>query len=209
MSDEVDGLRLTRRRLLGGVTTIGVASAGTGVGTWAAWSDTVDSNDNRVEGGDLDLKVDDDDGYQDSVSGTWSVSGLVPGGVGKTANIDLKNFGSVEADHVQLAFEYTEDTAGFAEQLALEGFYYDGMNLLHDIGDTNGNGFDDLDDLTHEDNKDALDDLPAPPPSGDQSEPLIMEFNLHEGADDQYQGAELTFTLTMALHQLESQDIDD
>lgn len=58
MADDNDKPTLTRRRVLGGMATIGAAGA-VGAGTWAQMQDT-ESFGNTVEAGVLDLKVDGD-----------------------------------------------------------------------------------------------------------------------------------------------------
>jgi predicted ribosomally synthesized peptide with SipW-like signal peptide len=51
-------LTLTRRRLLAGLGTIGVASAGAGLGTTAYFSDGETFEDNRLTAGEFDLEMD-------------------------------------------------------------------------------------------------------------------------------------------------------
>ncbi|WP_135806122.1 TasA family protein [Halorussus marinus] len=58
MSDETDGTAgRTRRRVLGGLATIGAASAAAGAGTMALFQDTETSGDNTLAAGTLDLEV--------------------------------------------------------------------------------------------------------------------------------------------------------
>jgi predicted ribosomally synthesized peptide with SipW-like signal peptide len=57
MSDK-DTLGLSRRRVLGGLGAIGVASAGAGLGTSAYFSDTESFTGNMMTAGELDLAVD-------------------------------------------------------------------------------------------------------------------------------------------------------
>lgn len=54
-------IKLTRRRLLGGLTTIGGASAAAGAGTMAMFGDSEASSGNTLQTGTLDLKIDDGD----------------------------------------------------------------------------------------------------------------------------------------------------
>jgi predicted ribosomally synthesized peptide with SipW-like signal peptide len=51
-------LTLTRRRLLAGLGTVGVASAGAGLGTTAYFSDQETFENNRLTAGEFDLKLD-------------------------------------------------------------------------------------------------------------------------------------------------------
>jgi len=57
MSDDNSGstIELNRRRVLGALGTIGVASAGAGAGTFALFSDTESSTGNSISAGTLDL----------------------------------------------------------------------------------------------------------------------------------------------------------
>jgi len=57
--DDNSGFDLSRRKVLGGVLTVGAASAATGAGTMAYFSDTEESNDNTVSAGTLDLAAGD------------------------------------------------------------------------------------------------------------------------------------------------------
>lgn len=68
-----NGFDLTRRRILGGVATVGAASAAAGAGTMALFSDTESSSGNTVQAGTLDLEV----GSSDSLG--IDVSGKAPG----------------------------------------------------------------------------------------------------------------------------------
>jgi len=92
MSDDNSGstIELNRRRVLGALGTIGVASAGAGAGTFALFSDTETSSGNSVQAGTLDLT----DGDGGSVSTTISDSDLVPGSTG-TLSFQIENEGSV------------------------------------------------------------------------------------------------------------------
>ncbi len=62
-----DNSPLTRRRVLGGMATIGAAGA-VGAGTWAQFSDTEDATRLTATAGTLDLKVDENDNPLISVS---------------------------------------------------------------------------------------------------------------------------------------------
>ena len=57
-NDDNNKLDLSRRKLLGGLGAIGVASAGAGLGTTAYFSDEESFTDNRIDAGMLDLKMD-------------------------------------------------------------------------------------------------------------------------------------------------------
>lgn len=79
MKDEP--FRLTRRKALGGLATIGVAGAGAGLGTSALFSDEEVFTDNNLTAGELDLFVDYDASVdQDGVdTGSTTGSGTIDG----------------------------------------------------------------------------------------------------------------------------------
>jgi len=60
-----DNIDLSRRKVLGALGTVGVASAGAGVGTSAFFSDTESYENNQLTAGELDLKVDWEEHYSD------------------------------------------------------------------------------------------------------------------------------------------------
>lgn len=229
MSDESGRFDLSRRKLLGATIGTGVVASGAGAGTWAYFQDTESSTGNTIEAGTLDLKVSDsDEGFGDGVSGTWTISNAKPGD-SVLAGVSLQNAGSLEADHVELDFSVSEteagasnegDTmpssaAGMAEQFEVTGMTYDGVNILNNLTDANGNGIVDIGDLVSG-NDGALDDLTPPPSAGGGTESLSLEFrwatdsefdNSESGINNDYQGDEMDVTVTMALHQDASQDV--
>jgi predicted ribosomally synthesized peptide with SipW-like signal peptide len=60
-----DSFELTRRKVLAGLGTVGVASAGAGLGTSAYFSDQETFTNNSLVAGSLDLKVDWEEHYSD------------------------------------------------------------------------------------------------------------------------------------------------
>lgn len=232
MSDESSRVELTRRRLLGGIAVTGVATASAGAGTWAYFEDTESSAGNTIDAGTLDLTVsDDDEGFGDGVSGTWTVSNAVPGD-SVMADLTLRNEGSVSADHVEIDFAVDEteadgptgtneaDTApssadGMVEQFEVTLFTYNGTNVLGNLSDTNGNGIVDIGDLVSG-NDAALDGLTSLPADGGGTEAMTMQFrwahdsefdNSVSGVNNDFQGDEFDLTVTFALHQDASQDL--
>jgi len=69
MSDK--NIAVTRRRVLGGIVTVGAASAAVGAGTFAFFSDTESSSNNQVTAGTLDLTG--------AANGAISISDAAPG----------------------------------------------------------------------------------------------------------------------------------
>ena len=89
MSD--NNIELSRRRILAGLGTIGIASAATGAGTMALLSDEETSSGNVVQAGTLDLVV----GGQNPVSASFNIDGVAPGDSGEHT-IPLTNDGNVD-----------------------------------------------------------------------------------------------------------------
>lgn len=219
---------VTRRRVLGGVATFGAASAATGAGTVAFFQDTETSSGNTIKVGTLDLAVRDGEDTGPDVSGVYSISNAKPTD-SVAARIQLSNQGTLEADHVELAFSVKRDeadgnghdegdtydgAAGMAEQFEVTHLSYpkDGSFVSKDdVADINGNGIPDLADLAAQ----GLDDLDAPDTGGAWSETFGMEFEWRDSSaldvsfdrpNNAYQGDELEITVTMYLHQESSQD---
>lgn len=81
---------LTRRKLLAGAVTAGVAGAGAGAGSAALFSDTETSGPNGFTAGTLNLTLD----GQDTTVQFLSQTGIAPGDSG-TATMTVANAGSV------------------------------------------------------------------------------------------------------------------
>ncbi len=81
--------KLTRRRALGGLLTIGAGSAAAGVGTFALFNDTESSTENTLQAGTLSLA----DGAS---SASFSATGLAPGDETDTFEVDLENDGTLD-----------------------------------------------------------------------------------------------------------------
>lgn len=86
-------VELTRRRVLGGVATIGAASAAAGAGTMAYFSDTESSTGNTVSAGTLDLTSGGDNGPY----GIIDVDNKAPGW-STTTTLSLQNDGTIDGD---------------------------------------------------------------------------------------------------------------
>lgn len=200
-------MRLTRRRLLGGVTTIGVASAGVGVGTMAYWSDSGSSADNEISAGTFELTISGGESG-DGATGEWTMSEAKPGDR-EEGEVALYNEGTTKADHVELAFDFDESKVGMTKNFRIDRLDYSTSDdLLADLDDANGNGIKDLDDLTRETNYDVLDNLTPPPTvdGGFKNLKLNFEWDVNQPNNDEYQGEQFTMVVTFALHQHESQD---
>jgi predicted ribosomally synthesized peptide with SipW-like signal peptide len=203
------------------ITVVAAVAIGS---TKAVWSDSGQSTGNTFQAGTLDLKLSDDDQTDlDTVTVTWAGNGMLPGGAGVAATLNLKNVGSPAADHVHfsLANNITEDEslAGAGDSdpitnyLQVTSLTYDGTDILNFnlIPDDNGNGYIDLADmeaagqigastglLTDDPPKLALDDL-----NNDHS--LVMTVALNSDSPDENQGDLNTMAVTATLHQTDGQ----
>lgn len=99
---------------------------------------------NIFSSGTLELKLSKDNSqYTDSVAAAFGGTELVPGACAPLGTLYMKNTGSVNGNHLDIAFVNTE--AAFAQFLRIETFKWDNTDLS--IADTNNNGFPDLADL--------------------------------------------------------------
>ena len=63
MTDNDQTYALSRRKVLGALGAVGIASAGAGLGTTAYFNDTESFENNTLTAGELDLKVDWEEHY--------------------------------------------------------------------------------------------------------------------------------------------------
>jgi spore coat-associated protein N len=106
--DNSTGLELTRRRILGGIGTIGAASAAAGAGTFAYFSDTESSTGNTVTAGTLDLTP------NGSSVETFSLADVKPSDSG-TETIGLTNAGSLPG-YLNVSVDVTADSENSLEE---------------------------------------------------------------------------------------------
>lgn len=81
-----------------------VAAVGT-MATVSYFSDSAISTSNSFMAGTLDLKLSDElnGTYSNSITGTFDMSDMAPGGAGVTGIVYLKNTGTVPGDHIRIA----------------------------------------------------------------------------------------------------------
>jgi predicted ribosomally synthesized peptide with SipW-like signal peptide len=193
MMDEVSG----NKKIGAVVLVVLVGALAVGVGTWALWSDTDASTSNTVDDGTMDVTI---DTVNDGVKGSFPLANAQPGD--ETSYVfDLRNDGSTEADHLELALSSTEndtrsepgDTELNAELNAEETaslirvteYEYRNdagttqENLLAGVTDGNGNGIKDLQDVQNQ--AGSADNLNAPQKNGGNTTQLALTL---EVADD-------------------------
>jgi predicted ribosomally synthesized peptide with SipW-like signal peptide len=108
-----DEFRISRRKALGALGTIGVASAGAGFGTSAYFSDTETFEDNEMVAGELDLLVDWTEHYSDWMGAERDVD------VSMTDPDDDTYTPVPTADYPQL---WVKDKSAFMRKTAIEAF---------------------------------------------------------------------------------------
>ena len=124
-----------------------------GSATYAYFSDVGTSSDNIFSSGTLDLRLSDDtpETDLDNVSASFGASGLAPNGCTSTAQLRVKNMGSIAGDHIEIAIANTVTDTGTDSIPDMDAFLrfaifnYDGSPIT--VANTNGNAFVDLDDL--------------------------------------------------------------
>ncbi|MFB6169870.1 MAG: vWA domain-containing protein [Haloarculaceae archaeon] len=80
MKEDKQLYNLSRRKVLGGLGAVGLASAGAGLGTSALFSDTEVFQNNTLEAGEMNLVVDYHSHVDQGTHGVFSVSGTNDGG---------------------------------------------------------------------------------------------------------------------------------
>jgi predicted ribosomally synthesized peptide with SipW-like signal peptide len=191
-----------------------------GAGTFAYFSDTETSTGNTFTAGTLDLKIKDGgEWWSDGIAtAEWALSNMKPGDTAY-GSVDLKNFGSVYANHVEIACDYTitdppgpesdteENTSAdkMAGEMVITTMIYsynaDEVDCLPRITDANGNGVKDLYDLKA---SGGVDDLPLVQ-SGTQFGRLDMIVRFDPNAGNDFQGDTLNLTVVFTLNQDASQ----
>lgn len=205
MSKKVD---LTRRKVLGGLASIGAASAAAGAGTMAYFSDTEDSTGNTVSAGTLNLNATDTaDGMATT---TVNIDDVAPGD-SNSGSSTLKNTGSI-AGSVDLVFGSASNSEGnnpeaetdpdgdsngdLGENLQVE--VYVGSTLVR--GDFNASSpptFNDVFDNSEANSNVAL--------GAGSSKDLTISWNLPSSVGNEIQGDSVSGDITIELNQTDGQ----
>lgn len=154
-------IELNRRRVLAGLGTIGVASAGAGAGTMALFSDEETNSGNTIQAGTLDLTT------EQAQTFTGQAQNLAPGEKTNKLKITLGNAGSIAGDHVELAVGYDQNDGTepadnglssnvtarqFADRLFVSELAYPNSNASLGLGVDAFNSF-----LNHQDGATVID----------------------------------------------------
>ncbi|MEZ3145334.1 VWA domain-containing protein [Halobaculum sp. MBLA0143] len=109
--DDTSGLELSRRRLLAGLGTAGVASAGAGLGTSAYFSDREEFTGNQLAAGELNMVVSYEEHYSD-----WSpdeLEGISEEDVTMENPMDTTNFTGILGNDVGPLWVRNENVSTF------------------------------------------------------------------------------------------------
>ncbi len=173
-----------------------------GGATFAFFSDIGTSNDNVFSTGTLDLKLSDDtpETDQDDVTASFGASDLVPG-ASVSGQLRLKNDGSINADHAEVAVvnNNSDGTNPLDEVLEILTLDYDGSSVLGQVADSNLNTYKDLDDLEAS----GLDNLSLTDLGVDH--PLDLTVQMRSDAGNVYQADSVDSDWTITLNQDSSQ----
>lgn len=195
MSDNDKTIELNRRRVLGGIATIGAASAALGAGTFAYFSDTAQSQNNSITTGNLALG--------DINEAPMSVDDLAPGETTPELQITSNYTGDVAPTLDWGISVANDDTSGPSGSLA-EVLNVSAASLEID----DGTGYTEVDTYDGQ----TLDSLQGVIPNvansgtspslndGDTVR-LTLQFGLQGGVGNAYQGASLDYGVAFKARQ--------
>lgn len=180
-------IELTRRRVLGGLVTVGAASAAAGAGTFAYFSDSETSENNTVTAGDLTLSVNDGDGF------SYSPENIAPG-ENFTVTVDIENTGSIDASNLVVTTATdTDDDANLAEKLDIDEIRWGGDAVEHGIEDPTVEAL-----VTN-------DIVVNGEPANSGATTLAIDVTFNQNANNDYQDVSVDVTHTFTLYQDSSQ----
>lgn len=173
-----------------------------GSATFAYFSNVGTSTDNVFAAGTLNLKLSDDtpETIVDDVTASFGGTELGPGD-SVSGQLRLRNSGTVEADHTEVAVVNTNSDLTYPLDTVLEitVLNYGGSSVLSQVTDNNVNGYSDLDDLEAL----GLDNLALTDLNVDHA--LDLTVQMRSGAGNNYQGDNVDSDWTITLNQHSSQ----
>lgn len=203
MSDNDTTIELNRRRVLGGIATIGAASAALGAGTFAAFSDQEESQDNTIQAGSLDL---------DDISDTEvDINDLLPEESTDPVTISTTYTGTVDAPTLDWGIvtandEVPDGSGSFSEVLDVTDatLEIDGTEVNDYSGDTLAN--------TEGVETAVVDSSSSTTVTDGDNIELTLQFELQDVGND-YQEASIDFAVAFNARQdsaaaLQTEDID-
>jgi len=125
------------KKILISLAIIGIVAGATLGITGAWWSDQATSANASFNSGNVDLKLwgDQQNGaggvnWWDNVKQTWDTENMSPGGKVLSATLPMKNFGTINSDHMDFAIANTSSEAGMDKFMRITKLTYDGKSLL-------------------------------------------------------------------------------
>jgi len=207
---------MNKRILMSSLSIFASLALATGA-TFAFFSDVGTSSNNVFAAGTFDLKLTDGNETDlDDVTQTWTGTNMAPGGATVDNTLRLRNSGTVAGNHVHLALTNSSTGAAMNRLLKIVTLEYDadgdgnftdpGENMLGTIGDSNSNGFIDLDDwaaLVGDHGMTGSIFLPLTDVGVGHD--LHMVVQLDASATSAVEGQSVTSTFTATLHQAPAQ----
>ncbi len=190
-------INIINSRILLSAASIAAAGALVIGATFAYFSDSGTSNDNVFATGTLILKLSDaNETEQDNVIASFGGTNLKPGD-SVTGQLNLKNTGTISANHAEVAVVNTnsDTTNPLDKVLEITTLNYDGLSVLSQVTDANTNGWIDLDDLKAS----GLDNLALT--NLNTNHPLDLTVKFRSDAGDVYQGDNVDSDWTITLNQ--------
>ena len=168
------------------------------------------SSGNNLTAGTMDLKIsDDDEEAGDSLAMTWEGDGFRPGEGDVSADLKIKNSGTVAAEHIHVSVENSigegegpgeDDSDPMDANLKILSLYYNKADIKSDLSDRNGNGIIDLDDWE----KTPAEDFSLELTDLDNDHTLSLTVGLRPETSAADQGDMVETTFLVIGHQLES-----
>jgi len=192
--------------------------------TWAYFSDTEASSGNVFTAGTLTLKLtDSDETDQDGVTASWSNTNMAPDDT-CVGWVDLKNVGTIGADHVEISFANTVDNVTYptpgddtdiSDSLIVTVMSYGATDFLAQTGgDFDNADIEAADNAGNGDGTITLDELDGvtianltevPLANGASVVRFDMTVQLDSNTGDGNQGDSVTTVITFTLNQDVSQ----
>jgi len=196
---------LTRRRLLGGLVTVGAGSAAAGAGTMAYFSDTESSTQNQISTGTLALDF--------TGSSSFSFDTTLAPTETTTDAVTLVRSGSLSGS-LDVDFEYAESDVStvdpdksaqaVAENLEVVTLTYGGTDISGQVTGAAPPTVDDLAKNEHGENETEQNDLIDLPDPGTDGTEFTIGLRLKD-VGDEFQGDGIELTVTFYLNQNDAQ----
>lgn len=201
---------INKRIAISGLSILTALSLMTGA-TFAYFSDSGISTGNTFSSGTLDLQLSNSgESFTDNVTATFGGTNMAPGGSEVLGTLHLKNNGTIDANHEDIAFSNSltqalslpgsDSTHPMDQFLQVTTLTFDGTDYLNvgttgHLTDHNSNGFLDMDDLETQ----GLSNLAGIAAGGTKN--LVLGVALHTSTPNDIQGDSVTTTVNVTLTQ--------